>query len=80
MQASITELRYKTKQILKAVDRRETVELTFHGKVRARIVPVEAPKKRPALKDDPFVGMGKDDMEPVESIMNRLRAPRYHGL
>ena len=34
MNATIVDLRYKTKKILEALDRRETVTLTYHGKVK----------------------------------------------
>lgn len=76
MEASITDLRYKTREILKALDRRETVLLMYHGKVKGRIVPEGRPAG-PSLREHPFFGMGKDDKRPVQDIIDELRAPRY---
>lgn len=76
MEASITDLRYKTREILQALERRETVMLMYHGKVKGRIVPEGRPKGK-TLRDHPFFGMGKDDTRPVQQIIDELRAPRY---
>ncbi len=35
MKASIVDLRYKMKEILRALERRETVTILYHGKVCA---------------------------------------------
>ena len=37
MKASIVDLRYKTKDILKALDRNEKVTILYHGKVKGVI-------------------------------------------
>lgn len=39
MRTSIFDLRYRTKDVLKAVERGETVAVLYRGKERARIVP-----------------------------------------
>jgi hypothetical protein len=77
MEASITDLRYKTREILQALDRRETVDLMYHGKLKGRIVPAATKRSAKSLREHPFFGMGKDDTRPVQQIVDELRAPRY---
>ena len=78
MKASIVDLRYKTNDILKALDRNESVTVLYHGKVKGIIRPA---RERSELKvrEHPFFGMYKD-LEPEESVLetlNNLRKPRY---
>lgn len=79
MNASIVDLRYKTKQILEALDRRETVSVLYHGKVKGRLVPATtaSPKK---VQESPFFGMRKKDRRSVPEIMQVLRGGRYRDL
>jgi hypothetical protein len=78
MEASIVELRYKMKEVLKALDRNEKVRILYHGKVRGIIHPSlnQAFKK---TKDHPFYGMSKDSKKSVLEIMNELRGPRFNA-
>ena len=39
MEASIVDLRYRMKDVLRAIDRGETVTVTYRGKEKARLVP-----------------------------------------
>lgn len=77
MDASMVELRTRTKQIMQAVERNEVVNLYAHGKLKAQIVPPRMAKKRPSVADDPLCGYCMDDPEPVADKVRRLRAPRY---
>lgn len=56
MKASIVDLRYRMKDVLKAVDRGETVTVLYRGKEKAQLVPVRAAAKTP-LRSDPAFGM-----------------------
>ena len=81
MKASVVDLRYKMKEVLKALRRRETVEILYHGKPAGYIVPTK--RKRMKKKDflsHPFFKMRVKDDEPVERIMERLRGDRYRGI
>ncbi|MEK6766582.1 MAG: type II toxin-antitoxin system Phd/YefM family antitoxin [Planctomycetota bacterium] len=60
MKASVIDLRYKMKDVLKALDRKEEVTILYHGKVTGVIVPVNN-KKYKKVKDHPFFGMLKDN-------------------
>ena len=39
MKASVVDLRYKMNDILKALDRNETVSVLYHGKMKGVIIP-----------------------------------------
>jgi antitoxin (DNA-binding transcriptional repressor) of toxin-antitoxin stability system len=76
MKASIIDLRYKMKDVLKALDRKEEVTILYHGKVKGVIVPVNNKKKK-KVKDHPFFGMLKNSNISVSEEMQSLRGPRY---
>lgn len=76
MKANIVDLRYKTKEILKALDRRERVEIMCRGRLRGVIMPVNAPARR-SMKEHPFFGCMTKDKRSVKVIMGQLRKPRY---
>ncbi|MBS1257221.1 MAG: hypothetical protein MAG551_00257 [Candidatus Scalindua arabica] len=76
MKASIIDLRYKMKDVLKALDRKEKVTILYHGKVKGVIVPVNN-KKYKKVTDHPFFGMLKDNNVSVSEEMQNLRGPRY---
>lgn len=80
MEASIVDLRYKTAEILQALDRNEEVAVLYRGKVKGVIKPV---RKKAALSvtGHPFFGMYKD-REPVADkrvaeVMGKLRKPLH---
>ncbi len=76
MKASIVDLRYKTKEILRALEHNESVTILYHGKVRGIIKPVgKSPQAQ--IRDHPFFGMYKDDTESVQDQMDHLRKPRH---
>ena len=75
MKASIVDLRYKTNDILKALDRNETVTVLYHGKVKAIIRPARE-KVELDVKDHPFFAMYKEREDPVLEELRNLRGPR----
>ena len=79
MEANIVDLRYRMKDVLKALSRNERVSILYHGKVKGVIVPVEqrGPKR---VQDHPFFGMYRDDARPVNEIMDELRGDRYRDI
>jgi prevent-host-death family protein len=82
MKATLTELRRKTKDIMRAVERGEPVILYRRGKAKARIVPVSS---NPGMKmeDHPMCGMWKDreDMkDPVEWVRKLRSKQRFPEL
>lgn len=79
MNASIVDLRYKTKQILEALDRRETVSVLYHGKVKGRLVPAASGDCK-KVQDSTFFGMRAKDRTPVAEVMQALRGGRHRDL
>ena len=79
MKASIVDLRYRTKQVLAALERRESVSVLYHGKVKGTIVPASSQTLR-RVTDTPFFGMHKRDRRPVNEIIAALRGGRYRDL
>ena len=79
MKASVVDLRYKTKDILECLRRRQKVELTCRGKIEGVIMPVQRISDPPHMAGHPAVGMWKDQKEPVSEMVKRLRKPRFHA-
>ena len=79
MKASIVELRYHMKDILKALDRNEEVTIMYRGQEKGRIIPSPV-KQETKVKDHPFFGMKKDVNLSVEEEMQQLRGSRYDDL
>lgn len=76
MEASIVDLRYKSKDILKALDRNESVTILYHGKVKGIIKPAKE-KVGSKIIEHPFFGMYKESKDDVLDELENLRKPRY---
>ena len=76
MKASIVDLRYKTAEILKALDRNESVTVLYHGKIKGVIKPVRetGPVK---ITNHPFFGMLKKSDQSVLEELAALRKTRH---
>ena len=79
MEASVIDLRYKMKEVIKALDRNEEVKVLYHGKIKGVIIPANLKVAR-GIKKHPFFGMLKDDKRKVGEIMNSLRKKRYNDI
>jgi antitoxin (DNA-binding transcriptional repressor) of toxin-antitoxin stability system len=79
MEASVIDLRYKMKDVLEALERREAVKILYHGKVKGTIVPASGSQKT-RMADHPFFGMRRDEEESVPQLIDRLRKGRYDAL
>ncbi len=76
MNASILDLRYKTREVLRAIDRNESVAIFYRGTKKAVMLPVQKSNKITLPKTIPGVGMWKDIKESVPDLMRRLRKGR----
>ena len=80
MNATIVDLRYNMKNVLRAIDRGETVTVLYRGKERAKLTPITpAPSSgAPKTKDQPLFGLWKDreDISDPASYLRHLRLPR----
>ena len=79
MDATILDLRYRMKDVLQALERRETVRILYHGKVKGTIIPADAKPTR-SVKDHPLFGSDRKNKKPVEEVMRELRRGRHHDL
>jgi antitoxin (DNA-binding transcriptional repressor) of toxin-antitoxin stability system len=83
MDASIVDLRYHMKDVLRAIDRGETVTVLYRGKAKAKLMPIS---RTPGSKGEgeaktenqPIFGLwrDRDDLEDPVSYVRRLRQSR----
>jgi len=78
MKASVVDLRYRMKEILKAIDRNEEVTILYHGKVKGVIKPMISRSRR-RISDHPFFNM-HPSKKTVSEVMAELRGDRYHAI
>lgn len=76
MKASIVDLRYKTSDILKALDSNESVTVLYHGKIKGVIKPAGR-KSELKIQDHPFFGMYESPEKTVLEELEILREPRH---
>lgn len=80
MKATIVDLRYRMKDVLGALDRGETVTVSYRGKAKAKLVPIAEPEDEPRIqvRELPFFGMWKDrkDMADPVAYVRKIRRPR----
>jgi antitoxin (DNA-binding transcriptional repressor) of toxin-antitoxin stability system len=80
MNATIVDLRYNMKQVLRAIDRGETVTVLYRGKERAKLTPITPATSggAPKTKDQPLFGLWKDreDISDPAAYLHHLRLPR----
>ena len=80
MKASAKDLRYRTKEIIAALDRGEEVLLTYRGKEKAKMVPVrkKTMKKEDGEENSLFGIWSEYEMvENVDAYLDRLRGGRF---
>ena len=59
MKASITDLRHKMNDVLRALDRKEEVTIFYRGELKGRLLPAADNKGR-KVQDHEFFGMYRD--------------------
>jgi len=79
MEASVVDLRYKMRDVLEALERREKVRILYHGKLKGTIVPVSGARKLKVV-DHPFFGMRALEKASVSEMMDDLRGGRQNAL
>jgi hypothetical protein len=75
MDASILDLRYKMRNVLSALNRREKIRILYHGKVKGEIIPVnnQSPMKTSL---HPMFGMLKGGKENPDDVVSKMRRRR----
>ena len=77
METSVVDLRYKMKDVLKALENREKITILYHGKAKEVISPINKEKKK-YIKNHVFFGMNRKDVKSVDDEMRTLREGRYN--
>ena len=84
MQASFVDLRTKSAEIIRALDRNEQVTLLYRGRPKAIILPISNAGSGPKMKtaDHPAIGMwaDRDDLQDVTAHVRRIRKGRFDDL
>jgi prevent-host-death family protein len=82
MKVTITDLRYRMKDVLSAVERGEPVTVLNRGKPKAKLVPFSEKRKGAKISDDPAFGMWKDreDMRDPSAYVRKIRQGRVFDL
>jgi len=83
MDATIVDLRYRMKDVLRAIDRGEAVTVLYRGKAKATLIPIspgsESSGKRGArTEDQSLFGLWRDreDLKDPGAWLRKLREPR----
>lgn len=79
MKASILDLRYNMKDVLRSLERGEAVTILYHGKPKGTLQPWKKQSKK-NMRDHPFFGLYQKEKESVDEVINQLRGGRYHDL
>ncbi len=79
MNATIVDLRYHMKDVLRAIDRGETVTILYRGKAKATLTPIaKASPATTSVTELPLFGMWRDrsDMADPSEYVRNSRKPR----
>ena len=78
MEATVVDLRYHMNDVLKALERNESVRVLYRGRVKGILRPaVRATFSK--VREHTFFG-SSTSRESVDKTMSRLRGGRYHDL
>ena len=80
MKASVVDLRRRMKDVVRALERGETVELTHRGKTKGVVHPSKsACMLKRACEHEAFgIWSDRDDLDDVATAVRRLRKGRGH--
>ena len=83
MDASIVDLRYKMKDVLRAIDRGETVTVLYRGRAKAKLIPMTVSSEAsgggpPRTEDQPLFGLWRDreDLTDPAAYLRKIRRTR----
>ena len=78
MKATTKDLRLHTRELIAVTDRGEQVIITYRGKARARLVPLDDESESKKSAPNPAFGLWADrsDQPSIEEQVRRWRQPR----
>jgi len=80
MKASAKDLRYKTKEIIAALERGEEILLTYRGKEKAVIIPVSKKTRKSYDKEEVSlfgIWRGNKKVANVNAYLDKIRGGRF---
>ena len=84
MKASFVDLRSKSGEVVRALDRKEAVTVLYRGRPKAIMQPIASSGagKRTRTKNHPAFGLWADrqDLKDVAAHVRRLRKGRFHAV
>jgi antitoxin (DNA-binding transcriptional repressor) of toxin-antitoxin stability system len=83
MEASILDLRRRMAEVLRALDRNESVKILYRGRQRAILIPAGAPDQQGrSVSSLPAFGMWKDydALTDVAAHVRKLRQKRFDAV
>lgn len=83
MKATILDLRHRMGDVLRALDRNETVKIFYRGRLKALLLPAHGDQEENmSVKEHPAFGMWLDqtDTKEVNAYMCRLRKDCHDDL
>ena len=78
MKATIVDLRYRMKDVLRALDRREDVSILYHGRLKGIIV-AQGTGTQARVEQHPFYNMRSSKVS-VDDEIDRMRGGRHRAL
>lgn len=78
MQATVVDLRYRMKEVLKALDRNEDVDILYRGKMKG-VLKAKAERTGQKVTDHAFFNMRRSKRT-VDTEMEELRGGRYRDI
>ena len=79
MEASILDLRYRMREVLKALSRREKISILYHGKVKGELIPAGSTGIKKSSSHAMF-GMLRKEKENPADIVSDLRRSRHRDI
>jgi hypothetical protein len=84
MKASFVDLRKKSKQIIRAINRNEKVTLFYRGRAKAVMQPIGQEGDQPDVKAQDHAAFGiwadREDLKDVAGHVRKLRKGRFDAL
>lgn len=76
MQTTAKELRFNTSAIFERLDMGEEITVTYRGKAKAKLVPINEVKKSKKITPNKLFGMWADKTDDVNEYVRELRKGR----
>jgi antitoxin (DNA-binding transcriptional repressor) of toxin-antitoxin stability system len=76
MQTTAKELRFNTSAVFERLDMGEDITITYRGKAKAKLVPINEVKKSKKITPSKLFGMWADRADDVDGYVRSMRSGR----